>query len=103
MGSANTRKLGAIYVNSSSSGLDIIHGVLDLVFLKLFKKQKNYELKEASVSYYLHSLQCEILLDGKVVGDMGVLHPKVLKNYNIPFAASYLELDLDQLFSKSTN
>lgn len=32
LGAKNERRLGVIYCNSSTSGLDIIHGVLDTVF-----------------------------------------------------------------------
>lgn len=41
------------------------------------------------------------MLDGEVVGDMGILHPEVLKKYGIGYAASFLELNLDKLFPKS--
>lgn len=32
IGAENKRKIGVIYCNSTTSGLDIIHGVLDMIF-----------------------------------------------------------------------
>jgi phenylalanyl-tRNA synthetase beta subunit len=47
-GCKNERRMAVIYNNATTSGLEIVHGVLDLVFKKLFKGKKDYELKSGS-------------------------------------------------------
>ena len=56
IGAKNKRKIGVIYCNSTTSGLDIIHGVLDKIFEKLYKGKKNYKLKENDSTKFLYSL-----------------------------------------------
>lgn len=56
LGSVNERRLAAVYINSTTSGLEIIHGILDLIFMKLYKGKKNYELKDGNKPYFLHKL-----------------------------------------------
>lgn len=56
VGARNERRLAVIYNNSVTSGLDIIHGVLDSVFLKMFNKKKDYLLQKCSKSFFLYNL-----------------------------------------------
>lgn len=56
VGAINERRLAVIYNNSTTSGLEIIHGVLDMLFHKLFKGQKEYYLKKGSKGYFLYDL-----------------------------------------------
>ena len=36
-------------------------------------------------------------MKGKEIGEMGIVHPEVLKNYGIKYATSFLELDFEAL------
>jgi phenylalanyl-tRNA synthetase beta chain len=50
-----------------------------------------------------HPGRCaEILLDGKVVGHGGELHPKVCKAFGVPVRTALAEVDLDALMSAAT-
>lgn len=42
VGAVNERRLAVIYNNSTTSGLEIVHGVLDMIFFKLYKGKKEY-------------------------------------------------------------
>lgn len=37
-----------------------------------------------------------VSIDGKRVGTFGILHPEVLKNFELHFPCAVLELDLEQ-------
>ena len=45
-GSRNERRVAVIYNNATTSGLEIVHGILDLIMQKLYKGKKQYELRE---------------------------------------------------------
>lgn len=37
-------------------------------------------------------------MNDKKIGEMGILHPEVLKKYGINYAGSYLEVNVETLF-----
>ncbi len=99
IGAKNRRKLAVVYTNATTSGLDIIHGVLDMIMTKMFKNQKDYTLKENKQPYFLHNLQSSIYIGNELVGEMGILHPEVLKRHTLVYPTSYLEIDFESLCS----
>ena len=40
-----------------------------------------------------------ILLRGKKIGSMGVLHPEVIGNFELKYPVSALEIDFDAMFN----
>lgn len=44
IGAVNERKIGVCYIAVQKSGLEYLHGVLDLLMQKLFKGKVNYKL-----------------------------------------------------------
>lgn len=97
IGARNQRNLAVVYTNSNTSGFDIVHGILDMIMTKLFKYKKKYVLKENNSPYFLHDLQGSIFIDGVNVGELGILHPDVLKIQGIIYPSSYLELNFEEL------
>ena len=97
VGAFNRRKLAAVYTNSTTSGLDYIHGLLDMIMAKMYNGKLDYELREMTRSYYLHELQCSIHIGGKEVGEMGILHPEVMKIAGISVPTSFIELDFEEM------
>lgn len=97
VGAVNRRKLAAVHCNSSTSGLDLIHGLLDLVMVKLYNGKQEYELRETSKSYFLHSLQCAVYIQGKEVGEMGIINPEVMKITGISVPTAFIELDFEDM------
>ncbi len=97
VGAFNRRKLAAVYCNSTTSGLDMIHGLLDMVTTKLYNGKLDYELRELHQPYFLHDLQCGVYINGKEIGEMGIVHPEVMKMAGISVPTSFLELDFEEM------
>lgn len=112
-GSRNIRKLAAVYTdeiseNKKNSGIfSIIHGALDIVMKKCHLQfTKDYTLEKSSSPFYFPGQQFNVLLKGKNIGSLGVVHPDVLKNFNWMHPTVMWELDifaLEDAFTKSYN
>lgn len=97
VGAFNRRKLAACHSNSHTSGLDLIHGLLDMIMAKMYKGKLDYELRESHKSHFLHDLQCSIFINGKEIGEMGIMHPEVMKITGISVPTSFIELDFEEM------
>ncbi|MCL7027800.1 hypothetical protein MKW94_008537 [Papaver nudicaule] len=51
--------------------------------------------KKTEVTSFLPGREADIILNGKQVGSLGIVHPKVLSNFNINFPCSYMEMDVE--------
>ena len=96
VGSKNERRLAFAYSNSSTSGLDHIHGTLDLIFARLLPQIK-YKLQEGNSPYFFEKLQAKIIVNGEEVGEMGIVHPEVLAEKQWPYPVSIAELNFEKL------
>lgn len=87
-GSRNIRKIAAVYTdevteNKNKGLFSTIHGALDIVMKKSnLYYPKDYNLRESKSPFYFPGQQFEVVLQGKVIGSLGVVHPKVLVNFN---------------------
>jgi len=97
IGAFNERRICIAHSNNSSSGLDIVHGAMDLLFTKLFGTKINYELRENKSPYLFLNLQSAVYVNGEKIGEMGILHPEVLKINKWPYPTSVVELDFEKL------
>lgn len=97
VGAYNRRKLAAVHSNSNTSGLDFIHGLLDMIVHKLYNGKLEYELRESKKSYFLHNLQCSIHISGKEIGEMGIIHPEVMKIAGINVPTAFIEVDFEEM------
>ncbi len=63
----------------------------------------SFEISEAESSktpgYFINGRVAEISLNGKKIGFMGEVHPKILKNWRIKLPVSLFEVDLDEILS----
>lgn len=110
-GANNTRHLAALYCGSTS-GFEAIHGLVDRIMKQnrfVFKQDLNdtnnqankhmiYELHPCDHPSYLSKRHAEIHVNGQVIGRFGVLHPKVLSNFDIDFPCSVVELNVQLAF-----
>jgi len=109
VGAKNERRLAALYTNSETSGFEFIHGLLDLLMLKLGVKPvtdspdetkkvteaEGYRILESEDPAFFEGMQAVILCKKKAVGIMGVIHPKVLKLHDWINPVSLIELNLE--------
>ena len=44
---------------------------------------------------FLEGIRASVVVDGKIVGALGVLHPEVLQKFKLNFPCSALEIDIE--------
>lgn len=98
-GAKNVRRIAAM-VCDQSSNFEVIHGLLDLIMTKVgCVMSKDYKLVEdSSDERYFTKRGVAIMLKGKKVGSMGVLHPEVLGNFELKYPVSCVEVEFEPMF-----
>ena len=87
-----------MYLNSNS-GFELVQGVLDLLMTKIGAKfGSDYCLQESHDPMYFEKRGANIMLNGKIIGSMGVLHPDVLDNFHLKYPVTCFEIRLSELF-----
>ena len=90
-----------MHSHSAKSGIDVIHGILDLVMLKfnIFNNKKTgYSIDLSESPTFLENMQVQISFKEKVIGHMGIVHPEVLKNFKIKYPVCALEIHMNEIF-----
>jgi len=61
-----------------------------------------FEIKESEkvLGHFIDGRCADVLLDGKIIGQFGEIHPKILKNFKIRMPVSLLEISLNEIFEK---
>lgn len=103
--------MAAIFCGTTS-GFEHVHGILDRIMAAIkikavFENSSGpaYSLKEIESMFFLTIDEmflpmrcCEILIDNVHLGYMGILHPNILKNFEIHQAVcSCFEIDVEIL------
>ena len=104
VGAANRRKLCFAYTNSVSS-MEIVQGMVDLLMKKIglvFKEEKDvkkrYVIKPSNDPTFFQDRQAEIFIQDDIkIGIYGIIHPKVLKNFNIKNPVTLCDIDLQTI------
>lgn len=63
----------------------------------LNKTSAKYSLVRSNEPYLHPGISADIIVEGKIIGSFGQIHPTVAKNYNVPNYVVYAELDDDYL------
>jgi len=93
----NIRKLCALNC-ASTAGFEVVHGLLDIVMEKLgFVFKEDYHLEQCDDPTFFPGRQAHIISHGHNVGIMGIIHPEVLKHFELKYPVSALELDFELL------
>ncbi|EGR27777.1 phenylalanyl-tRNA synthetase beta chain, putative [Ichthyophthirius multifiliis] len=107
-GTRNERRMCALYTNLQSQ-IEIIHGLVDYIMMKLNVKllcpensnfKRLYKLIPANEDSYFRDKQAYILFNDVKIGILGVLHPLVLQNYQWKYPVSVVEINLEPLFKE---
>lgn len=105
VGARNERFLSAIYYNKNS-GFEVIHGLMDRImqvieipYCSASEQTKNgYFIRAKNDPRFLDGRCAEILINDKVFGVMGVLHPEVITNFDLTQPCSALELSIESIY-----
>jgi len=103
-GARNERRLAALQTHQDASGYEFIHGLLDHLMVKLHIKldQKDgYHISEANDPTLFPKRQAYIHYKNTIIGSFGIVHPKVLKNFDWPYPTSILEINIEYLINEA--
>lgn len=92
-----------MHSHSAKSGIDVIHGILDLIMLKfgaVRDKKKGYDIVLSNHPTFLENMQVEITFLGEPIGNFGIVHPEVLKNFKVKYPVCALEIHMDKIFEE---
>eukprot|EP00741_Cyanophora_paradoxa_P022514 tig00021464_g21740.t1 len=102
VGAHNRRQLSAIYTNTNYSGFEVIHGLLDRLMLVLNVPRASgpnaldgYSIAPSKDGAYFPGRRASVMYKGKCIGVLGVIHPDVVKAFELTFPASAIELDIE--------
>lgn len=99
-GAKNERRLCAVNYNKSP-GFEVIHGLLDRVMQLLEipfssnKESNGYCLRACEDSTFFPGRCAEIVVDGEVVGKIGVLHPDVITKFDFTLPCAAMEITIE--------
>ncbi|KAL5108206.1 Phenylalanine--tRNA ligase beta subunit [Taenia crassiceps] len=104
VGCRNNRRACAVYCNKVS-GFEVVHGLLDrLMHVLEVAYEQNvkpdglaYYLKEVDDSTYFRGRCADIILlpSEHSIGRLGVVHPNVLRNFDLSLCVSAFEIDIE--------
>lgn len=98
-GARNVRKVAAM-VCDKTANFEVIHGLLDLIMCKVgaFMKKDYSLVEEPQDPRFFTRRGVSVLMHGKKVGSIGILHPEIMGNFELMFPVSCVELDFEPLF-----
>lgn len=88
----NQRNVCVVYCGTTS-GFEIVHGLVDRILAVL--DVKDYSIKPVDHSTFFPGRCAKVIVKGKDIGFFGVLHPLVVKDFEIMYPCSALELDIE--------
>ncbi|XP_076320499.1 phenylalanine--tRNA ligase beta subunit isoform X4 [Tachypleus tridentatus] len=97
VGAHNERRLCAVNYNKSP-GFEIIHGLLDRIMQLLeicYGKEKDgYFIQTAEDPAFFPGRCANVVLRGKNIGKLGVLHPEVVTAFDLSLPCAVLEINI---------
>jgi phenylalanyl-tRNA synthetase beta chain len=103
-GSKNQRRVVALTAGMSAD-FKVIHGLLDQLMWKLDvepvyarkadSKKRFFKLEPSEDETFMKGFQASIVIEDIVIGRIGVLHPEVVKAFEVPMPTSALEFNLE--------
>eukprot|EP01104_Vermistella_antarctica_P019072 TRINITY_DN7301_c0_g1_i1.p1 TRINITY_DN7301_c0_g1~~TRINITY_DN7301_c0_g1_i1.p1 ORF type:complete len:616 (+),score=150.69 TRINITY_DN7301_c0_g1_i1:66-1850(+) len=101
VGARNERRLCAYYANTTP-GFEVIRGVLDLLMIKMgvpladkANKDVGYRVEQSENPTFFPGRQGSVIVNGKSIGYMGVVHPEVLSAFKLVTPCSAIELNIE--------
>ena len=96
VGAKNQRRIAVLHCDVQA-GFEKLHGVLDLVMMKLGVRPTSYSLDPDSCvdEALFPGMRSNIVVNHQIVGMIGVLHPEVLVHFGISYPVSVCEIDLE--------
>lgn len=98
IGAVNQRRLCALYCGKTT-GFEIVHGLLDrtmqLLSVSFGDGPEQYHLQPTEDSTFFPGRCAEVIVRGKAIGTIGVLHPEVIAAFDLSLPCSVLEINIE--------
>lgn len=98
IGAVNQRRLCALYCGKTT-GFEIVHGLLDrtmqLLSVSFGDGPEQYHLQPTDDSTFFPGRCAEVVVRGKAIGTIGVLHPEVIAAFDLSLPCSVLEINIE--------
>jgi len=89
----DVKKLACVSIHSNANFTEI-KSITDALFLNLGVK---YDLEEGEHKSFIQGRTGKVLINGKEIGIMGEIHPRVLETWKLENPAVALEISLDEI------
>lgn len=94
-GARNVRRACGVHCGRAA-GFQHVHGLLDRLMAQLRVRHRDqYALRPAQDPAYFPGRCAEVVLQGKVIGKIGVIHPNVLTAFELTNPCSAVEIDIE--------
>ena len=99
-GAFNQRNWAALYVGKTS-GFEMVQGLLGKIMQTMRTPWLENPSKDQRRGYWIEEDKAKIYFrnadnaEAKAIGSIGVLHPEVMNNFDIPYAASSVEINAE--------
>jgi len=77
-----------------------ITGLNKKITLKEFEKTGNHSDHQVSSAHLIEGRTAEIIFEGKTLGYLGEIHPKILKNWKIKMPVALFEIQIDDILKE---
>uniref|UniRef100_G3MR05 Phenylalanine--tRNA ligase beta subunit n=1 Tax=Amblyomma maculatum TaxID=34609 RepID=G3MR05_AMBMU len=98
IGAVNQRHLCALYC-AKTTGFEIVHGLLDrtmqLLSVPFGDGPEQYHLRPIEDATFFPGRCAEVVVRGKALGTIGVLHPEVIAAFDLALPCSALEINIE--------
>lgn len=98
IGAVNQRHLCALYCGKTT-GFEIVHGLLDrtmqLLSVSFGDGPEQYHLRPIDDATFFPGRCAEVVMRGKALGTIGVLHPEVIEAFDLALPCSVLEINIE--------
>mmetsp|Transcript_7134 Transcript_7134/g.26239 ORF Transcript_7134/g.26239 Transcript_7134/m.26239 type:complete len:597 (+) Transcript_7134:164-1954(+) len=97
VGARNERRLVGLYCALQGT-FEVIHGLLDRVMQVCgvrWGEENGYKIVESHRACFLAGRQVDVVCRGEFVGTFGIVHPSVLKNFDIVHPCAALEMNIE--------
>lgn len=105
VGARNRRMFAALFCDRDTAGFEKIHGLLDRVMLALDvipeiagprPGKSFYRIVPSEDPAFFPGRRADVLLNGTKIGVFGIVHPAVLKSYDIRNPVTAIELSVEE-------
>lgn len=97
-GARNLRKICVLQLNTQDN-FEVIHGALCLLMTKIGAELgKDFSLEECDDKMFFPGRGASVILSGAKIGQIGVLHPEVMENFQLKNPVSMFEVDMEPVW-----